>query len=118
MYRIIGNESRISTCKIGGNKMNLRETLKLMYVNEASGERNIKLKEYWDTGDGRIVYNGKLKDLLFYMETHDNLNQCDGFPVQVQSIHKWNVVEILVDRTIEEETGLPDYNRGKIIVIH
>ena len=84
--------------------MNLRETLKLMYVNEASGERNIKLKEYWNTGDGRIVYNGKLKDLLFYMETHDNLNQCDGFPVQVQ--------------TIEEETGLPDYNRGKIIVIH
>lgn len=52
------------------------------------------------------------------METHDNLNQCDGFPVQVQNIHKWNVVEILVDRTIEEETGLPDYNRGKIIVIH
>lgn len=97
--------------------MNLRETLKLMYVNEASGERNIKLKEYWNTGNGRIVYDGKLKDLLSYMETHDNLNQCDGFPVQVQSIHKWNVVEILVDRTIEEETGLPDYNRGKIIVI-
>lgn len=98
--------------------MNLRETLKLMYVNEASGERNIKLKEYWNTGNGRVVYDGKLKDLLSYMETHDNLNQCDGFPVQVQSIHKWNVVEILVDRTIEEETGLPDFNRGKIIVIH
>lgn len=59
-----------------------------------------------------------MKDLLSYMETHDNLNQCDGFPVQVQSIHKYNVVEILIDRTIEEETGLPDYNRGKIIVIH
>lgn len=100
------------------NKMNLRDTLKLMYVNEASGERNINLKEYWNNGNGRIVYNGKLKDLLSYMETHDNLNQCDGFPIQVQSIHKWNVVEILVDRTIETETGLPDYNRGKIIVIH
>ena len=97
--------------------MNLGETLKLMYVNEASGERNIKLKEYWNTGNGRIVYDGKLKDLLSYMETHDNLNQCDGFPVQVQSIHKWDVVEILVDRTIEKETGLPDFNRGKIIVI-
>lgn len=98
--------------------MNLRETLKLMYVNEVSGERNIKLKEYWSTGNGRIIYDGKLKDLLSYMETHDNLNQCDGFPIQVQSIHKWNVVEILVDKTIEEETGFPDYNRGKIIVIH
>lgn len=54
--------------------MNLREILKLMYVNEASGERNIKLKEYWNTGNGRIIYNGKLKDLLSYMETHDNLN--------------------------------------------
>ena len=98
--------------------MNLRETLKLMYVNEVSGERNIKLKEYWSTGNGRIIYDGKLKDLLSYMETHYNLNQCDGFPIQVQSIHKWNVVEILVDKTIEEETGFPDYNRGKIIVIH
>lgn len=98
--------------------MNLRETLKLIHVNETSGERNIKLKEYWNIVNGRIVYDGKLKDLLSYMETHDNLNQCDGFPVQVQNIHKWNVVEILVDRTIEEEIGLPDYNRGKIIVIH
>lgn len=97
--------------------MNLREALKLMYVNEASGERNIKLKEYWNTGNGRIVYDGKLKDLLSYMETHDNLNQCDGFPVQVQSIHKWNVVEILVDKTREEEKDLPDFNKGKIIVI-
>lgn len=42
--------------------MNLRETLKLMYVNEASGERNIKLKEYWNTGNGRIVYDELLKD--------------------------------------------------------
>lgn len=33
--------------------MNLRETLKLMYVNEASGERNIKLKEYWNNGNAR-----------------------------------------------------------------
>lgn len=98
--------------------MNLIKTLKLMYVNEASGERNIKLKEYWDTENDRIVYDGKLKDLLSYMETHDNLNLCDGFPIQVQRIREWNVVEILVDRTIEEETGLPDYNRGKIIVIH
>ncbi len=97
--------------------MNLKETLKLMYVNEASGSRNIKLKEFWNTGNGRIVYDGKLKDLLTYMETHDNLNQCDGFPVQVQSIHKWNVVEILVDRTREEEKNLPDFNKGKIIVI-
>ena len=47
--------------------MNLRETLKLMYVNEASGERNIKLKEYWNTGNGRIVYNGRLKDFLSYI---------------------------------------------------
>lgn len=38
--------------------MNLRETLKLMYVNEESRERNIKLKEYWNNGNGRIVYNG------------------------------------------------------------
>lgn len=99
--------------------MNLREILKLMYMNEASGERNIKLKEYYNVGNnGRILYDGKLKNLLSYMETHDNLNQCDGFPVQVQSIHKWNVVEILVDRTIKKETELPDYNKGKIIVIH
>ena len=83
-----------------------------------TGVQTCALPIYWNTGNGRIVYDGKLKDLLSYMETHDNLNQCDGFPVQVQSIHKWNVVEILVDRTIEEETGLPDYNRGKIIVIH
>lgn len=99
------------------NNMNLRDTLKLMYVNEACGERNIKLKEFWNTGNGRIVYDGKLKDLVSYMETHDNLNQCDGFPVQVQSIHKWSVVEILVDKTREEENNLPDYNKGKIIVI-
>ena len=52
------------------------------------------------------------------METHDNLNQCDGFPVQVQSIHKWGVVEVLVDRSREEEVRLPDYNKGKIIVIY
>ena len=97
--------------------MNLRETLKLMYVNEATGDRTIKLKEYWNTGAGRIVYDGKLKDLLSYMETHDNLNQCDGFPVQVQSIHKWNVVEIIIDKTRDEEKELPDYNKGKIIVI-
>lgn len=97
--------------------MNLRETLKLMYVNEATGNRNIKLKEYWNTGNGRIVYDGKLKDLLSYMETHDNLNQCDGFPIQVQRIREWSVVEILVDKTREEENDLPDFNKGKIIVI-
>lgn len=97
--------------------MNLRETLKLMYVNEATGNRNIKLKEYWNTGNGRIVYDGKLKDLLSYMETHDNLNKCDGFPIQVQRIREWSVVEILVDKTREEENALPDFNKGKIIVI-
>lgn len=97
--------------------MNLRETLKLMYLNNASGERNIKLKEYWNTGNGRIVYDGKLKDLLSYMETHDNLNQRDGFPIQVQKINEWSVVEILVDKTREEEDNLPDFNKGKIIII-
>ncbi len=97
--------------------MNLRDTLKLMYVNESSGERNIKLKEFWNTGNGRIVYDGKLKNLISYMEIHDNLNQCDGFPIQVQSINKWSVVEILVDHSRQEEEQLPDYNKGKIIVI-
>ncbi len=97
--------------------MNLRDTLKLVHANEACGERNIKLKEFLNNGSSRIFYDGKLKDLISYMETHDNLNQRDGFPVQVQNIHEWGIVEILVDRTIEEEKELPDYNKGKIIVI-
>lgn len=98
--------------------MRLRDVLKLMFVNEATGNGNIKLKEFYTNGDGRILYDGKLKDLIEYMETHDNLNQCDGFPVQVQSIYKWSVVEILVDNSRKEEQELPDYNKGKIIVIH
>lgn len=98
--------------------MRLRDVLKLMYVNEATGNSNIKLKEFYGNKNGRIFYDGKLKDLIDYMETHDNLNKCDGFPVQVQSIHKWSVVEILVDHSRQEEEQLPDYNKGKIIVIH
>ena len=100
------------------NNMRLKDILKLIFVNEATGNTNIKLKEFHINGKGRIFYDGKLKDLIEYMKTHDNLNQCDGFPVQVQSIYKWNVVEILVDHSRKEEAHLPDYNKGKIIVIH
>lgn len=98
--------------------MRLKDVLKLMFVNEATGNGNIKLKQYCNNGKGRIYYDEKLKDLVDYIETHDNLNQCDGFPVQVQSIYKWNVVEILVDRSRKEDEQLPDYNKGKIIIIH
>lgn len=38
--------------------------------------------------------------------------------VNVRNISNFDVVEILVDRTREEENGLPDYNKGKIILIH
>ena len=98
--------------------MKLIDVLKLMFVNEATGNTNVKLKEFCSNHEGRIFYDGKLKNLVDYMETHDNLNQCDGFPVQVHSIYKWNVVEILVDHSRKEEEQLPDYNKSKIIVIN
>ena len=98
--------------------MKLKDVLELMFVNEATGNTNIKLKEFRSNREGRIFYDGKLKDLIDYIKTHDNLNQCDGFPVQVQNVSKWSVIEILVDHTREEEAHLPDYNKGKIIVIH
>ena len=97
--------------------MRLRDVLNLMFVNTATGDMNIKLKEYHSDDKGRIFYDGKLKDLIDYMKTHDNLNQCDGFPVQVHSIYKWEVVEILVDHSRKDEANLPDYNKGKIIII-
>lgn len=96
--------------------MRLIDTLKLMHVEgSATGGINIKLREYGFPT--RYYYDGTLINLLNYIRKHENLEQSDGFPIQVLNIKNWDVVEILVDRTIEEEKRLPDYNKGKIIVI-
>lgn len=95
--------------------MNLKKVLNLMLCNRASCFTKIKLREYG--GNHRIFYSGNLVNLVDYMANHDSLDTSDGFPYQVESIHKWSVVEILVDKSIEEEADLPDYNKGKIIVI-
>lgn len=96
--------------------MKLIDILKLMY--EENYNVNIKLKEFCKNGEGKIFYDGKLNDLIHYIRTHNDLNKCDGFPFQVQDISEWSVIEILVDRSRKEEGHLPDYNKGKIIVIN
>lgn len=102
--------------------MRLLNILESMTQSNDPGEKidwHIKLREYAEgRGLGRILYDGQALDLLDYIQTHDNLDTMDGFPIQVQNIHKWNVVEILIDRSIPSEKDFPDYNKGKIIVIH
>lgn len=58
--------------------MNLMKTLRLL-VEEFAG-RNIRLVSY---ADRRTFYDGDVQRLMEYCKTHTDLNQCDGFPVQV-----------------------------------
>lgn len=84
--------------------MNLRETLKLMYVNEASGERNIKLKEYWNTGNGRIVYDGKMTVEKINKPKYLNLTE------RLEAFYKRPIEEIYVESTQEVDVGDPKGN--------
>ena len=49
----------------------------------------------------KILWEGKVKDLK-----HNH-----------QGIYGWQVVEVLVDRSRQEENDFPDYNKGKIIMV-
>lgn len=79
-------------------------------------DSKVKLKEYCDTG--RILYDGKISDLLDYIKDHDDLNVSDGFPVQVKNIRNWSVGEILTDLGRRGEDELPRYNKSKILMIY
>jgi len=94
--------------------MYLKDIINLMYVEGTGTEdMNIHIQDM----SGNTFYNGKLKTFYQYISTHNMLDLDDGFPRQVMCIDSWNVVEILVDHSRQEEEQLPDYNKGKIIVV-
>jgi len=81
------------------SKMTLRAVSKVIYnPGTASENRNIKVITM---SANRLLWEGPAKELKTCPEIKKN----------------WEVVEILVDRTTKVEANIPDYNRGKIIVV-
>lgn len=94
--------------------MYLKDIINLLYAKGIAIEKmNIHIKNM----NGDTFYNGVLNFFHQYINTHNMLDPDDGFPRQVMCVDSWNVVEVLVDRSREEENNLPDYNKGKIIVV-
>lgn len=87
-----------------GKNMYLEDLSKIIYTKgTASEDTHITIKACADAKickEGKILWEGKAKDLKHH-----------------QGIYGWTVVEILVDRSCEEEKDLPDYNKGKIIMV-
>ena len=94
--------------------MYLNAIINEMYVKgTATEDMNIHVKDL----SGNTFYNGNLRYFHDYINTHNTLDQNDGFPRNVMHVNMWNVVEILVDCTRKEENDLPYYNKGKIIIV-
>lgn len=82
--------------------MYLKELAKVIYTKGTTDEdRHITVRTENNAGcPHKVLWEGKAKELN-----------------TMQNIGGWIVVEVLVDRSIKNETNLPDYNKGKIITV-
>lgn len=97
--------------------MYLVDTINLMCTSDVNDERNITIYCY---GSNKMVYRGALQWFHDYIDSHNNMiieDNSENIFDNVHDIDKWIVVEIRVDDSYPKESGLPDYNKSKIISI-
>lgn len=82
--------------------MYLKDLANVIYTEDTTSENTHITVEtsYNDVGESEILWEGKAKDLK-----------------TMENIGGWVVVEILVDRSGEDELNLPDHDKGKIVTV-